>query len=454
MNHVKNYVSANHSTNKISNGTYGKIIKIDATTLLKVTDKLNTNDTTYLRQNIHESVFLASVKHKNIVECRSIKIYQNKIFMELERGEMTLHDFICKTDFTERLSKLKGIFFQLIKVLCFIHKNNFIHGDLKPNNIIYNPETNIIKLIDFGGICSFRLSNSHRPICTHSFCPPEGYKELNKNSAVTDKFDIWSLGMTIYYYLTKTYLMDFKSDKVECYIGEFKNNMNVRETPNIGWLINRVDKNIFKLLHNMLIYDKNKRISSHELLSNEIFNEFRKNEEIQNIEVINKCEFDWTFSNKYTSSQWFTRQKIVDIIYQIVTKLDCKEYFVLTIWLADKYYFLKKIKPNNKNYKIIFISALLLTSILICKKVLYFTDILEYINDSKSKKIKNKEDIINVIDDMLSIFDFKVYVNTFDCCLNNIKYNVVHEMLRGGKCIGLKNDDLLLIYSNLTKNLK
>ena len=38
----------------------------------------------------------------------------------------------------------------LLEGLCFFHKNDIVHHDIKSRNIVYNIETNVIKFIDFG----------------------------------------------------------------------------------------------------------------------------------------------------------------------------------------------------------------------------------------------------------------------------------------------------------------
>jgi serine/threonine protein kinase len=48
---------------------------------------------------------------------------------------------------------------QLASLLRYLHKEGVCHRDLKPDNIIYSPETGSLKLIDFD-ICSVRDSNS------------------------------------------------------------------------------------------------------------------------------------------------------------------------------------------------------------------------------------------------------------------------------------------------------
>lgn len=429
------------TTIKISKGTYGKIIKINDNVLLKITDKINKNNTSYVEQNFHEAVFLSSIQHENIIACNKVFIKDSKIILELERGDMTLHDYINNSTLLDRKNKLKYILFQLIKALKFIHDNHFIHGDLKPNNIIYNAKNDVVKLIDFGGLCSFRLNKYiHRPICTPSFCPPEGYKEFNNLYTITDKFDVWSLGMTMYYYITQKYLLDFQHDKTSDYINEFKNKMNYYETPDID-IIKSDTGDLFDIIKKMLIYDKYRRVSSSELYNHQIFSNYIDTH-ILNNKIFFDCSFNANFTYYYTSQNWNIRQKMIDFVFDMVNKLNCVDHFVITVWLIDKYYYLKNIKPNQKNYKLISCCALFIISLLISGKKIYFDDFI----NSFFLHNYSKNDIIKKIDDILCVNNFKVYAITFDQYITNIDYNVVHNMLRNKKSIGLTIHQMNIIY--------
>ena len=54
--------------------------------------------------------------------------------------------------FTEKESR--NIFKQLVRALSHIHKNGINHLDIKLDNIMIDPETHTVKLIDFG-LCNF-----------------------------------------------------------------------------------------------------------------------------------------------------------------------------------------------------------------------------------------------------------------------------------------------------------
>lgn len=40
--------------------------------------------------------------------------------------------------------------FQMIRGLAYVHNKNICHRDIKPQNLLVNPETGVLKICDFG----------------------------------------------------------------------------------------------------------------------------------------------------------------------------------------------------------------------------------------------------------------------------------------------------------------
>lgn len=79
-------------------------------------------------------------------------------------------------------SEVKTVSKQLFEIINEMHKCDIIHKDIKPENIIYDGESKIT-LIDFEG----KYTNDYQsPEQVHGEC-------------LTEKTDIWSTGVTLYY---------------------------------------------------------------------------------------------------------------------------------------------------------------------------------------------------------------------------------------------------------------
>lgn len=98
---------------------------------------------------------------------------------------------------------------QILSALSFMHARNICHRDMKPDNIIFNPTTGQIKLIDFGFACISR--EKLRVFCgTPSFMSPE---IVSKKDYSGDKADVWASGIILYALLTGTVPFKAQNEK-------------------------------------------------------------------------------------------------------------------------------------------------------------------------------------------------------------------------------------------------
>jgi TPR repeat protein/predicted Ser/Thr protein kinase len=89
---------------------------------------------------------------------------------------------------------------QISRGLQVVHKEQIIHRDIKPDNIIITPKDQAI-LIDFGAAREFVTNQSitNSVILTHGFAPIEQYSEKRVRGPFTD---VYALGATMVYCLT------------------------------------------------------------------------------------------------------------------------------------------------------------------------------------------------------------------------------------------------------------
>jgi len=45
---------------------------------------------------------------------------------------------------------VKLVMYQIFRALSYIHTSGICHRDIKPNNLLFNPETGVLKVCDFG----------------------------------------------------------------------------------------------------------------------------------------------------------------------------------------------------------------------------------------------------------------------------------------------------------------
>ena len=102
------------------------------------------------------------------------------------------------------IEEIKEIFYQLNNILKTMNEKNIIHKDLKPSNILISLEKiNKIQIIlsHFGSSNNLKEQSTLSKNGTPFTMPPE----VLENGNISDKSDIWSLGIIIYYLLFNEY---------------------------------------------------------------------------------------------------------------------------------------------------------------------------------------------------------------------------------------------------------
>ncbi len=148
-----------------------------------------------------EIAILTSLSHPNV-----IKLYEviddrrvDKVYLILEylqRGDLMR---IVESDhgpFKDDDVQLRGIVYQVMLGLHYLHENNILQNDLKPSNILLSDD-GVVKLADFGisTICRIRRSDDHSG--TPAYMSPEcvsGDVAFDGRQA-----DVYSLGATCFY---------------------------------------------------------------------------------------------------------------------------------------------------------------------------------------------------------------------------------------------------------------
>jgi serine/threonine protein kinase len=155
---------------------------------------------------LQEARTIAKFKHPNIVRILSFfrKNGTAYIVMEYEKGQ-TLKQYVHKHEAIDE-NQLLAIFCPLCKGVEVMHESGYIHRDIKPDNIVIREDGTPV-LIDFGTAryTDRQKSEELTQILTEGYAPYEQYNPAwSKQSAWTD---IYSLGATLYFVLTKKRLI-------------------------------------------------------------------------------------------------------------------------------------------------------------------------------------------------------------------------------------------------------
>lgn len=190
---------------KIGEGGMGIVYKAKCHLLnrfvaVKILKTELSSDEDFVARFKREGTSAASLSHPNIVNVHDVGTENNINFIVMEYiNGKTLKQLIKKND---RLTSQKTleISLQIAKALQCAHKNNIIHRDIKPDNIMITKD-NLVKVTDFGiaKVSDSRtMTNSSKIMGTaHYFSP-----EQAKGNFVDFRTDIYSLGIVMYEMVT------------------------------------------------------------------------------------------------------------------------------------------------------------------------------------------------------------------------------------------------------------
>ncbi|HAX79066.1 MAG TPA: serine/threonine protein kinase [Cyanobacteria bacterium UBA11372] len=145
----------------------------------------------------------------------SLETYRNGFVLVMEDfGGISLSEYITSLGDGENspftapgiLSEFLHIAIQIVQTLEGLYHNRVIHKDIKPQNILINPQTKEVKLIDFS-ISSLlprenqEITNPNMLEGTLAYISPEQTGRMNRG--IDYRTDFYSLGVTFYQLLTE-----------------------------------------------------------------------------------------------------------------------------------------------------------------------------------------------------------------------------------------------------------
>ena len=191
---------------KIGNGGMATVYKAKCHVLnryvaIKILRDEFTTDEEFIKRFEVEAQSAASITHPNIVSVYDVGVDGNLhyIVMELIKGK-TLKEIIIEEKGALPWKWSVNIAIQIASALEIAHKNNIVHRDIKPHNIIIT-EDGIAKVTDFG--IAKAVSNSTITAFGTTMGSVHYFSPEHARGGYTDaKSDLYSLGVVMYEMLT------------------------------------------------------------------------------------------------------------------------------------------------------------------------------------------------------------------------------------------------------------
>ena len=313
--------------NVIGMGAFGKVrLAIVKETGEKVAIKKVFQDRRYKNR---ELPIMKELHHPNIVELKSYyftkaeNCNEDEFFLNciMEYVPQTLSDLISQnrknhTKFDNMTLKIFS--YQMLKCIGYLHSLGICHRDIKPQNILINPEDYTLKLCDFG--CAKHLVKTESNIayiCSRFYRPPE---LVVGATFYTTQVDVWSMGCVIAELVLNKPIFAGKSatdqfneimkilgtpkqEEVKAMNNKFKGYSKLPKIEGKTW------KDVFKgktndelfidLVSNLLVYIPSKRFTPYQALCHPYFDDLKK----KNVKIpkhlfeFKQCEIDFDKEN-------------------------------------------------------------------------------------------------------------------------------------------------------------
>ena len=180
---------------------FNKVVAIKA-----ILQELEDNDFVLDSLQIEANHYL-SLKHPSIVKLHDFIIDEdNHVFVVMEYIDGTPLDKILEQPEPLFDKEILNIFYQVLDAIAYIHQEQKIHLDIKPNNIMVLPDGKI-KILDMGISRTIGEANISK-VGTPNFMAPE---QINQGK-LGYHTDIWALGITLFNMVTNKLPFDSETN--------------------------------------------------------------------------------------------------------------------------------------------------------------------------------------------------------------------------------------------------
>ena len=148
----------------------------------------------------HEFTIIRSLALECVVRAYAIEMHEEKPFIVFEDfGGDSLNGLMTTKQFS--LEECLTIAVEIVDAIAKIHAVGITHKDINPSNIVINPASGQLKIIDFGMATALAVQN---PLMKHpnvlegtlAYMSPEQTGRMNRT--VDYRTDFYSLGVTLY----------------------------------------------------------------------------------------------------------------------------------------------------------------------------------------------------------------------------------------------------------------
>ena len=195
----------------LGSGSYGKVYKIKGKNLAMKQIEISRD---IGLEELKELNFLRILNHPNILHLEDFVITATYMGLILPIATTDLHKEMRKTD-----DLIQKWMYQLLSAVHFLHKNGYFHCDIKPANVLLINDNAVLADLGLTGIVMVDDAECQTLASPQRF-RKRGVKMTSKianQESNNYQDDIWALGVTFYYIITKFYSIFLDGEEIDKY---------------------------------------------------------------------------------------------------------------------------------------------------------------------------------------------------------------------------------------------
>ncbi|XP_078138907.1 cyclin-dependent kinase-like 3 [Centroberyx gerrardi] len=182
----------------LGEGSYGQVYKCQhrqSKDIVAVKKYLHSSEQVVSWTLEREIKLLVQCRHENLVRMQDVFKHDGHLHAVFEFVDRCLVEEVAREPQGLQKTSIRKHTFQILRAVDYLHTNNIVHRDIKPDNILVT-SSGVIKLCDFG--FARTLPETKVPLSSHVVTLWYKAPELLVGDRMYSKpVDVWAIGCTI-----------------------------------------------------------------------------------------------------------------------------------------------------------------------------------------------------------------------------------------------------------------